>query len=164
MPHNRFKPNSKRLPAIYCSTKCIKRASYLRRNPNVKSIFRDKSFWNTETGIGFKWERYIAKLIGANHIKFNKLGVDLEKDGLLIDVKASNLYKRKRKNGKVVNSDQSGVWVFNRNKEKKVDFFFCVCLINNKVNKILKIPSNKFSTSGITIGIDSKYDKFIFMG
>jgi hypothetical protein len=149
----------------YCSTKCIKRAYYVRKNPDVQSFFiKNSNFLQTETGIGFKWEKYIADLIGAEHLEFNYGGVDLQKDGKLIDVKACNLYKRKFKRGKPVKKEQSGNWIFNRNKVKPVDYFFCVCLIDDKPVKILKIPSEHFPLKGATIGQKSKYDKFKFTG
>ena len=56
----------------YCSVVCIKRAYYLRTNPNTKSYFANNpDFWKTETGVGLKWERYAAKFLKAKHLLFN---------------------------------------------------------------------------------------------
>jgi len=150
-------PNRKR----YCSTICIKRAWYLRQNPNRKSYFvGNPEFWNTETGKGFKWEQYSAKFLGANHLEFNNSGADLDWKGKLVDVKSCNLYKRKSKRGKAVSGDQSGWWVFNRNKQKLIDYFFCIALKDNKPVKHFLIPSKHFASKGIVVGQHSKYDKF----
>lgn len=146
----------------FCCKKCIKRAWYLRNSPSVRSYGVSKEFWNTETGIGFKWEKYVAKLLGAKHMIFNNGGADLDWNGKLVDVKSSNLYIRKNKRGKPVSSKQSGVWVFNRGKEKHIDFFFCIALEENKPVKMLLIPSDKFPKTGTVIGWKSSYDKYIF--
>src|SRR6478609_9639472 len=122
----------------YCSSVCIKRAWYVSHHPDTRIHKRDADFWKTETGIGFKWEKFGAKLLGAKHLKFNSGGVDLNWNGLKVDVKAANIYKRKFKRGKAVNfTAQSGWWVFNRNKEKEVDWFLCIALLRNKPYKVL---------------------------
>lgn len=145
----------------YCSIICIKRAWYIRNNPNCKSYFtKNPEFWNTETGVGFKWEKYAAKFLKAKHNEFIK-GIDLNWNGKLVDVKACNLYKRKFKRGKSVVGEQSGNWVFNRNKIKPVDFFFCCCLKDNKLIKKYLIPNSNFPKIGAVIGLKSKYDKFL---
>ena len=144
----------------YCSVKCNKRAWYIRHNPNTKSYFANNpDFWKTETGIGFKWEIYASKKLGAKHLKFGR-GADLDWNGKLIDVKASNLYKRKFKRSKPVKSEQKGYWIFNRNKIKPIDYFFCICLLKNKPYKIYLIPANKFPKVGLVLGHKSKYDKY----
>ena len=153
--------NSTRIAAKYCSVKCIKRASYIKKNPDTKIMGISKDFWKTETGIGYKWEKYIAKRIGATHMEFNRAGCDLEKDGELIDVKACNLWRRQYKRGVPVKKEQTGVWVFNRNKMKPCDTFYCVCLDNNKLVKVLKIPACEFGTRGITMGEKSKYNEYV---
>lgn len=142
----------------YCSKKCIKRAWYIRNLPiGKKSSFIDGSgFENTETGIGLKWEKYVANLLKAEHTPFNTLGADLNWNGKLIDVKSCNLWFRDK-------SDKSGVWVFNRNKPKPIDFFFCVCLIKNVPVKMLLIPSSIFPKKGIVIGKNSKYDIYKYV-
>jgi len=144
----------------YCSVKCNKNAYRVRQNPNVKSLcIKNPDFWKTETGIGYKWEKYVAKKIGAEHIKFNYRGEDLRLGNLKIDVKACELYKRKRKTqrGAKVGS-VFGNWIFNRNNIKPMDYFYCVCLIKGKPVKELYIPADKFGFKGITIGNKSKYD------
>lgn len=146
----------------FCCKQCIKKAWYLRNSPNVRSYGLSDEFWNTETGIGFKWEKYVADLLGAKHLEFNNGGADLDWNGKLVDVKASNLYTRKNKRGKPVLSEQSGVWVFNRGKEKPVDFFFCIALKENKPVKMLLIPNEHFPKKGAVIGWNSSYDKYIF--
>lgn len=134
----------------YCSVECIKRAYYLRKNPDKKSyINHNPKFWETKTGIGFKWEVWASNFLNATHNKFKK-GADLNYNGKLIDVKVSKGYNLK-------NSTQ---WVFNRNKIKPIDFFFCIALKNDKVYKLFFIPNNNFPKCGATIGDNSKYDKF----
>ena len=142
----------------YCSNKCTQTAWRLRHNPNIKSYrVNNPDFWKTETGIGFKWEQYVAKKIGAEHIKFNTSGEDLRLGKLKIDVKACELYKRKMAHGRKTHK-VFGNWVFNRNSIKPMDYYYCVCLIKGKPVKELYIPADKFGKSGITIGEKSKYD------
>jgi hypothetical protein len=143
----------------FCSTKCIKREWYRVRHPN--SYFnKSKKFWQTETGLAFKWEKYAAELLNAKHLEFSKNNGDLDWNKKIVDVKVSNLYFRKKKRGVPVKSKQMGYWVFNRNKEKQVDFFLCICLLNNEPHKILLIPSNNFPKIGCVVGWKSKYDVF----
>lgn len=143
----------------YCSTICMKRAWYLRKNPN--SYFSgNPNFWKTETGIGFKWEIAGAKLLGAKHLIFNKMGADLDWNGKMVDVKSCHLNKRKNKRGNPVKSEQMGCWTFNRGKNKQIDFFLCYCLVGEKAIKILLIPDEEFGESAIMVGHQSKFDKF----
>jgi len=145
----------------YCSVICNKRSWYLKHNPNVKSYFANNpAFWKTETGIGFKWEKFGAKLLSAKHLGFGHKA-DLDWNGKLVDVKCSNLYYRKLKRGKLIKSKQQGWWVFNRNKDKPIDFFLCIALLNNKPYKVFLIPNNQFPKIGATIGWKSRYNKFL---
>lgn len=144
----------------YCSKKCVQRAWQARQSP-ASSFGRNRAaFWKTETGKGVRWEAYVAKQIGAQHLLFNKFGCDLDWNGKAVDVKSANVYKRRFKRGKPVTAKQTGVWVFNRNKEKKVDFFACVCLANDRVEKLLLIPGEQFPPRGMVIGLRSKYDRY----
>ncbi len=150
----------------YCSVKCIKRAWYLKNNPEIRSYLNNNpKFWESETGIGFKWEKYAAKLLKAKHLEFNN-GPDLDWNGIGVDVKVCNLYKRKNKRNKKCDiNKQKGWWVFNKNNDKKeVKYFFCICLKEDgNIEKQLLIPSNKFLGNGITVGSKSKFDEFIFI-
>mgnify|MGYP001567821569 FL=1 len=144
---------------LYCSPQCIKRAWYLR-NSNSKSYFKNNpDFWKTETGKGFYWEKYVAKKLGARHIEFNN-GPDLDWNGKRVDVKVCNLWQRNFKRGKPV-KNQAGVWVFNRNKKKPMDYFYCICLTGKKIVKELLIPESIFGSIGISVGHKSNYDKFL---
>lgn len=145
----------------YCSEKCSKKACYLRNSKSKHYSTGDKDFWKTETGKGFKWERYSAKLLGAKHLEFNGKGADLDWNGKLVDVKSCEIYKRKFAHGKPT-FNRYGSWIFHRNTNKPMDFFFCICLKNNKIIKKYLIP-NEFFPKGVSIGkISPKYDKFIF--
>ncbi len=108
-----------------------------------------------------RWEKYAAKLLGAKHCLFAGSEADLIWNGLRVDVKSSNLYKRKTKRGKVVGTSK-GWWVFNRNKEKPIDFFLCIALIDDSVFKILLIPNSRFPKKGAVVGWKGKYDEFIY--
>jgi hypothetical protein len=148
----------------YCSVACVKRAYILRKRPNIKAYSTgNKLFWETETGIGFKWEQYAAKILGAKHIPFNH-GPDLYLGDMGIDVKVCNLYKRKNKRGKTVEKEnQNGWWIFNKNSEKEsVKVFFCICLDGSKIVKRLYIPAEEFKGKGITVGHKSRFDQFIY--
>lgn len=153
IPPNRYK---------YCSKPCIKRAYYLRKKPSTKSFFvKNSGFWSTETGIGLKWEKFANKILKGEHLMFNVGGPDLIVNGKRVDVKSSSLYKRKNKRGKSVVGKQFGVWRFKRGTDD-VDYFFCICLLNNLPYKILYIPSKDFPKNGIMVGKNSIYDKFIY--
>ena len=147
--HNRKKGNSMTLPAKHCSVECVKRNWYLKNNPNARSFFRDDAgFWESETGIGYKWEIYVADKIGGTHMPFNKDGIDVSVSWGNLDVKVCEKYGPQ--------------WVFNKNKSKPViDFYYCICLENGKVAKELLIPTDQFLGKGITVGtVSAKYDKF----
>lgn len=142
----------------YCSNLCNKRAWYVRHNPNAKSYFvKNPEFWKTTTGIGFKWEKYAAKMLGAKHLMFGK-GADLDWKGRAVDVKVCNLYKRKSKRGKLVKKEQAGWWVFNRNKRKPIDYFYCICLKDGEPVKRLLIPNAVFPNKSLVIGANSRYN------
>jgi len=130
---------------------------YKARNPHSYSNESPK-FWKSNTGIGFRWERYAAKLLNARHIEFNKNGADLDWNGKKVDVKVANPFRRKDIKG------ASAVWVFNRGKPKAMDFFFCIALEKNAPIKTLLIPSTKFPAKGIVIGKKSKYDMYGLAG
>lgn len=149
--HNRFIPNSTKRPARYCSTKCIKKAYYYRNNPEAKSLGKNDAFWETETGKGFKWEKYVADKMNGTHFEFNKDGVDVSFElagkTVNVDVKAAEQYRH--------------WWVFNKNKPKPhIDYFYCVCLKNGNVFKELLIPRESFKSCGISVGNKSSYDKY----
>lgn len=111
-------------------------------------------FWKSATGIGFFWEKWAAKELGATHLEFTK-GADLVWNGNMVDVKVSNPFKRKDR------QNPTNVWVFNRNsRKKKVDFFFCIALEDGEPIKKLLIPNDSFPEKGMVIGIKSKYDKY----
>lgn len=145
----------------FCSVKCCKQFWYLSHSDSVHYNISD-DFWKTKTGIGLRWEKFAAELLGATHNLFAGSDADLVWKGLLVDVKASNLYRRKEKSGKAVKNEQSGWWVFNRNKEKPIDFFLCVALIEDKPFRVFLIPSEFFPKKGAVIGWKSKYNKFIY--
>jgi len=84
---------------------------------------------------------------------------DIEWNGFKIDVKSCELYKRKKKRGKIVGYS-SGWWVFNKNKGYS-DYYFCICLIDNNPVRYYLIPKDDFN-KGITVGQKSeKFDKYL---
>lgn len=155
---------------LYCSVQCIKKAFYLKRHPHCH-YGDQKGFWESETGVGFKWEKYVADLIGGKHLEFNGKHTETQRadilwNGYFVDVKSARLNKRKNKRGKPVLSEQKGYWVFKGGRPKKIDYIFCVCVgENEKVEKILKIPFKEYNYKvGITVGWNSiKYDKYLYV-
>lgn len=148
----------------YCSSKCIKQAWYVRNLGDKKSsLVGNPEFWNTETGIGFKWEKYVADKLNGEHLHFNKDGIDVCVGNTNYDVKVCEAYKRKKHKGKIINTNPKyRWWVFNKNKPKSyINFYYCICLVDGKPVKELKIPINEFKSCGITVGMKSVYDKFI---
>jgi hypothetical protein len=158
IPKDRVNNSNKKV--IYCSKECIKKAWYVKNKTNKCSYYLDKKEWSkSETGKGWKWEMFIAKLIKAKKMPFG-YQYDLLCGKDKIDVKSANLYKRIR-NPKW---KPAYWWRFDRGEFiKDIDFFFCVCLIDNVPKKIYKIPNNNFGKRGITIGkTTSIYDKYLF--
>lgn len=140
---------------MYCSAECIKKAYYVRNLGDKKSIYKNyDEFLKTQTGIGYKWEKEGAKILNAKHLEFNQSNPDLDWNGKKVDVKACEAYTAPNK---------SFQWVFNRNKQKPIDYFMCFCLKNNKPVKILLIPNKDFPKSGATVGNISRYDVFNIM-
>jgi len=121
----------------------------------------------TSTGKGLVWELYSQQVLGGRVVSLETMNQDHDlilPSGLRIDVKSSNLYRRKTRRGKRTNPEnQSGWWVFNRNTEKTVDAFFCIGLIDNTPVAHFLIPTKEFPRSGATISPTSqKYAPFIF--
>jgi hypothetical protein len=145
----------------YCSKTCIKRAWYIKNTRGNCYYNNDKQFWDSETGVGLRWEKWVAKKLGAKHLLFNLMGCDLDWNGVKVDVKSSNIYKRKNHHGKKTKGNNYGWWVFNRNKEKDCDMFACVCVRGDSVEKWYLIPSTAFPPRGTTIGRTSKYDRYL---
>lgn len=120
------------------------------------------SLSSSTTWKGRKGEQ-IALQILEGSIDMNADGLnkpyDIEWNGLKIDVKTCNLYKRKFKRGVKVNKS-SGWWVFNKNKGYS-DKYFCICMIENIPVRYYLIPKEDFN-KGITIGQKSiKFDKYL---
>lgn len=147
----------------YCSIFCCKKSFYQRNFKGKHTVFQEGYNFNSCTQKGLYWENYIAQKLNGECIsnKIMNKNIDVIAGKEKFDIKSSNLYKRKKKKGKnVINC--FGWWVFNRNTFKdEIDFFICICLIDNKIEKIYKIPNNKFHKKGITIGKKSKYDEFL---
>ena len=139
-------------PARYCSKECIKRASYLKKNPTRQSFLRgDKGFWDTQTGIGYKWELYVADKLKGEHLPFDSDGIDVRASIGNLDVKVCERYHSQ--------------WVFNKNTPKEhIDFYYCICLEGGKIAKELLIPRESFKGRGITVGKVSAYDQFKIVG
>jgi len=153
--------NESRKNLRYCSNRCIKRVWYLKNRGCA--FFTDKEkFATTETGIGFKWEKFGATLLGAKHLPFNNRGLDLDWNGKMIDVKSAKLNFRKNKRGKPVASEQKGYWAFHSWGKNKPDFFLCIALVEDKAFRTYLIPASKYPISGVSIGWKSKYDKYLF--
>jgi len=146
----------------YCSEICNKRSWYYRNvkvNNPVRGGFKQPV---SESQKGYYWEEWATKLLqGAVNVNQDVLNqsYDLLYKGDKIDVKSCNLYKRKLKRGKPANS--KGWWVFNRNKRSEIDYFLCICLIEDKPFKTYMIPSLVFPEKGCVIGWKSKYDKYL---
>jgi len=116
------------------------------------------NYLETTTGKGRFWENFACKILGGkitrpNHNLNNSF--DFLWNGKKIDVKSSNLYYRHfRKNKKPVNPlRQVGVWRFDRGEifKKDIDYFFCICLRNNKAEKWYLFPNPIFPKRGVTI-------------
>jgi len=136
--------------------------TYKREWNRRKKHITAESLVNSETWKGRRAEIMALKLL-PNSID-NNCGVmnkdfDILWNGLKIDVKSCNLYKRKMQRGRpVLNS--SGWRVFDKNKGYS-DYYLYFCMINNIPNKIYLIPKEDFH-NGITVGQKSiKFDKYI---
>jgi len=159
---------SGRKDRIYCSKVCLKRDWYCSRHKTTYFKNPD-SFFLTHTGIGFKWEKYVAKLLKARHLVFNGRNnkterADLDWNGKLVDVKSAHLNFRKNKRGKPVAGEQKGYWSFkSTGKEKKIDFVVCVGVDNlEKPVRVFLFPADEYPKNGVTIGWNSKYDKYLY--
>ena len=148
-----------------------KRKVYMRllRIKNRKHIYKVHEEWLRRTGkkyyiskgklqeglygncgLGRKYEKIALKLLkGAVDCNKNnfKGNYDIFWNGLKIDVKMRNLNARK-------------FWGFSTYKNINVDYYLLFCVKNERIIKILFIPSNIFK-AGIGIHFKSKYDKYI---
>src|SRR3990167_3737248 len=139
----------------YCSTLCIKRLWNIRHLKLKESIGLD----NRPKGIA--WEEWFIKKFGAKRPqRALNTPFDFFWGGDKIDLKVCELYKRKRRRGKLVKK-ANGVWAFNRNGDD-ADFMLCIGLIKDKIVRVFKIPNVNFPKTGATIGVKkSKYDKYL---
>jgi len=147
----------------YCSNLCNKRASYLRLTKTKHSTLLEGPNFNFCTSKGLYWELWVAKHFNGKCLSSETMNqkTDVIINNKNIDVKASNIYKRKFKRGSPVVREQKGCWAFNRGKAKKeIDYFMCLCLVDNELIKIYKIPNKLFGKSGVVIGHKSKFDKY----
>ena|SRR3990167_770330 len=140
----------------YCSILCIKRAWNLRKYNPKESIF----IGNPQKGV--KWEEWFIKKFGAiRPSKSFNTPYDFNWNNEKIDLKICELYKRKKKRGKLV-KNTVGWWTFNRNGNG-ADFMICLGLLNNQIMKVYKIPNKEFPKTGATISpAKSKYNRFLF--
>ena len=149
----------------YCSQSCIKRAYYLRKNPETRSHLRDKRPWRfTETGKGRHWEEFACNLLGGVLQPYGS-PFDIAWNGKTVDVKSASLYKRSNKRGEPISaSSQTGWFRFDRGElMKQIDYFFCVGLVDGVPYKIYLIPGSEFGKRGVTITPRvSKYDNFLY--
>ena len=150
---------------IYCSDLCNKRAYYVR-NSKGTSIYKleTKEEWlKTETGKSYIWEQWAAQKLGAKHLNAEKFGsqFDLEWNGVLIDVKTAELFKRKFKKGRPT-KNISGTWCFHSEAKYSGDYYLCIALIDGSAEKVYYIPREIMPKKGCCIGRHkSKYDEYL---
>jgi hypothetical protein len=122
----------------------------------------NSSMENSTTYKGRRAELLAVRLLkGSKDMNNNVMNrpYDIEWNGLKIDVKSCELYKRKKKRGKEC-ACNSGWWVFNKNKND-AEWYLCICLKDNKPIRYYLIPLENFS-KGIAIGQRSeKFDKYL---
>lgn len=141
-----------------------KRREISRKHARKKNGTTDESYLKSATHKGWLMEKKALKFFpNAKHM--NEEGMnrpyDIEWKGLRIDVKSSNINKRKKKRGKPVKNEQAGYWSFTKGKNN-ADYYLCFCLVGQKVSKIYFISSEHFG-KGICVGqISKKYDKYLF--
>lgn len=153
---------------MYCSIKCTKKMSYHKRHKN--SLHNNpEEFYKSDTGRGYKWEKYVANLLKAQHLEFNGKDektnrADIKWGEKYIDVKSAVIYKRKNKRGKPVMAENKGCWSFKPSYIKdNIDYIFCVALDkDDKVVKKYLVPSSAYPAGGITVGQTSKYDIYLY--
>lgn len=131
----------------YCSVVCTKRSWNRRKRPNVNKVI------NTASYIGRRGELLATQILeGAedmNASSFGNPGFDLMWNGAKVDVKCKN-YTRHR---------GSKQWSFCFSSTDK-DYYLLICLEDDEIVKALYIPSNSIPSGGITVGENSKYDKY----
>lgn len=152
----------------YCSDLCNKRA-YSVRHKTTKAcrfVSSHRKWLRTETGMAFFWEKYASDLIVGEHLNESRMNkpADIKFQNKLVDVKTAKLYKRKLRRGKPTKS--SGWWLFRYEKLKpEIDFFLCIGLLKNNVEKMWLFPSSVFydTKTGLTITRhSSSYNQYLF--
>ncbi|MFA6006928.1 MAG: hypothetical protein WC764_04375 [Candidatus Paceibacterota bacterium] len=140
------------------------RRQIARNSARRKCGTTKKSLAISTTWLGRKWEKWLASKLNAVDVNADGMGkpYDLLWDGKRIDVKAHNLYRRKKKRGRPVGK-VGGWWAFSRGIGE-CDYYFCLCLINGILEKAFLIPSSKLPKSGTTIGWKSKkYAEYLIL-
>lgn len=133
--------------------------NYISKNGGFK-FWADKLSLNmkkSETSLGKEYEQYITDLLNRKGYEVERMSTKHPYDLLVnmnikIDVKVSNLYRGPKGEFHTFNLEK-----YNHN----CDLFICVCVTDDKVVKILVIPS-KFlmKVSQLSLGINSIYDVF----
>lgn len=160
IPASRFSkyltPNHPKYPK-YCSTKCTKRSSYIRKTKAKSSYWRNKKSWDaTETGKGYYWEKFVARKLGGEWQGFCA-PYDVSWKGKKVDVKSANIY---------IGPDGNGWFTFHKNQtsKKSLDFLLCLGLKDNRLFRAWIIPYDR-AIPHFSIGegkAKSKYDKYLF--
>lgn len=111
----------------------------------------------SETSLGQEYEEHVLNLLKTKGYEVERMSVRhpydlLVNQNIKVDVKISNLYKGAKGEFHTFNLEK-----YNHN----CDLFICVCVTDEKIVKILVIPS-KFlmKVSQLSVGLNSVYDVF----
>lgn len=142
-----------------------KRREISRRHARKKSGTTKNSYLQSETHKGWLAEKEVLCFLdGALHVNDGNMNrpYDILWNGIKIDVKSKNIYKRKNKRGKPVKKTQSGWWTFGKGNSEEADYYLCLCKEKGKTIKMYYIPKHAFG-KGVCIGHNSKkYDRYLF--
>ena len=138
-----------------------KRREISRRHSRKKQGTTKESLARSMTWKGRKYEMLALKTLKGS-VDMNRDGMNKPYDilwkGKTVDVKSSNIYRRKFKRGEPVKKEQAGWWRFGSGKHK-ADLYFCVCLVENIPERIYLIPKEVFGNNKV-IGNKTKYEKY----
>ncbi len=132
----------------YCSTRCIKAAWYMKNAKPKNSVY----LGNPQKGI--VWEEWFIKKFGA------------KRPSVSLNTPFDFFWKGERIDLKTANKNKKGSWWsfggWDKDCGKDCDFVLCLGLLNDRMQKVFKVPASVFGR-GISVGCltSPKYDKYL---
>lgn len=136
----------------YCSKACIKRGWYIRNQKRKVHTILEGPNLQSCTGKGLYWEVHAQKLLGGRVMALESMNQPHDiilDDGTLIDVKSSNIHRRKN----------SEWWAFHGGNNSP-DYYFCIGLREDTPERYFLIPCAVMPRVGASVPTSNAISKY----